>query len=203
MGAYFPVERSTADENPITFAWPVSGATVTVTKSINNADPYSAAVGTVSFLRTENDSHYYTLSYAASDRPAAEGVVRYRFTDGTYTKYLNVRITEATVELGELPSGECNTGTLESLIATLMRMIGALSLPISAQLPNNTAATAIPSPTTGALLAIGTSAIVTDGSSRYFMQRVTIVGHIRDNEYMARTANGTEFGIVRTGVVRV
>lgn len=85
------VERSTSDTNSITFAWPVSGATITGTCSLNNG-AYGAVAGAIAFLRTETGKHYYTLAYNAADRPAAEGQVRYKFVDGTYTRYVVIRV---------------------------------------------------------------------------------------------------------------
>lgn len=91
-GANVPtVERSPTDAKVITFAWPVSGATITATVSKDNAS-YVATSGTVSFLRTEGGRHFYTLSYNAADRPTTEGTARYKFTDGVYTRYVNIRI---------------------------------------------------------------------------------------------------------------
>ena len=85
------VERSLSDTNAITFAWPVSGATITATRSIDNGT-YGAVQGAIAFLRTESSKHYYTLAFDADDRPAAEGQVRYKFEDGTYTRYVVVRV---------------------------------------------------------------------------------------------------------------
>ena len=84
------VERSVSDTNAITFAWPVSGATITGTRSLNNGS-YGAVTGAIAFLRSETGKHYYTLAYNSADRPAAEGQVRYKFVDGTYTGYVVLR----------------------------------------------------------------------------------------------------------------
>jgi hypothetical protein len=85
------VERSVSDTNAITFSWPVSGATITGTRSLNNGI-YAAVEGAIAFLRTETGKHYYTLAFDADDRPAVEGQVRYKFVDGTYTRYVVVRV---------------------------------------------------------------------------------------------------------------
>lgn len=85
------VERSVSDTNAITFSWPVSGATITGTRSLNNGI-YAAIEGAIAFLRTETGKHYYTLAFDADDRPAVEGQVRYKFVDGTYTRYVVVRV---------------------------------------------------------------------------------------------------------------
>ena len=84
------VERSVSDTNAITFSWPVSGATITGTASLNNGT-YGAVAGAIAFLRTETGRHYYTLAYNAADRTSAEGQVRYKFVDGTYTGYVVLR----------------------------------------------------------------------------------------------------------------
>ena len=91
------VERSVSDTNSITFAWPVSGATITGTRSINNGT-YGAVTGAIAFLRTETGKHYYTLAYNAADRPSAEGQVRYKFVDGTYTRYVVLRVATAVLD---------------------------------------------------------------------------------------------------------
>ena len=88
------VERTASDTNAITFGWPVSGATITAEKSINNG-AYAAVSGAIAFLRTESSKHYYTLAHNAADRPSVEGQVRYKFVDGTYTRYVVVRVAPA------------------------------------------------------------------------------------------------------------
>lgn len=85
------VERSIDDEKSITFSWPVSGATIAGEKSVDNA-AYSAVTGGISFLRTESGRHYYTLAYNAADRVNEESTIRYKMTDGTYTRYFNLRL---------------------------------------------------------------------------------------------------------------
>ena len=85
------VERSIDDEKSITFSWPVSGATISGEKSVDNGT-YSAVAGGISFLRTESGRHYYTLAYNAADRVNEESTIRYKMTDGTYTRYFNLRL---------------------------------------------------------------------------------------------------------------
>lgn len=96
------VERSVSDTNAITFSWPVSGATITGTASLNNGS-YGAVAGAIAFLRTETGRHYYTLAYNVADRTAAEGQVRYKFVDGTYTGYVVLRTV--TTVLGNTDHG--------------------------------------------------------------------------------------------------
>lgn len=84
-------ERSITDTNPLTFSWPVSGAVITGQVSINNGT-YVNIEGAITFLRTESGRHYYALSYDVNDRPTSEGIARYKFTDGTYTRFTNLRV---------------------------------------------------------------------------------------------------------------
>ena len=83
------VQRSTDDVDDIRFAWPVTGATVTGQVSLGGA-AFGAVAGAISFLRTEAGSHTYQLAYNAADRE--EGSVRYLFTDGTYTRAVNLEV---------------------------------------------------------------------------------------------------------------
>lgn len=98
-----PVERSPNDTKAIAFSWPVSGATITADVSLDNA-AYAACTGTVSFLRTEGSSHYYSLSYHADDRPTAEGTARYQLDDGTYTQYFTLRVEGAITDAAGIRS---------------------------------------------------------------------------------------------------
>ena len=127
------VERSVSDTNAITFAWPVSGATITGTRSLNNGS-YGAVTGAIAFLRSETGKHYYTLAYNSADRPAAEGQVRYKFVDGTHTGYVVLRtvnlVTVAQVNaqvldvlsvdtFGELSSPPAATSSLKDKLVWL------------------------------------------------------------------------------------
>lgn len=119
------VERSVSDTNAITFAWPVSGATITGTRSLNNGS-YGAVTGAIAFLRSETGKHYYTLAYNSADRLAAEGQVRYKFIDGTYTGYVVLRVaqdgldSDAQAQLQSIEDGvDANTGYLTTVLARL------------------------------------------------------------------------------------
>ena len=90
-GPQTTAERSSSDAKSLTLQWPVSGATITGTVSLDNA-AYGAVAGAITFLRTENGKHYYSLAYAAADRPTAEGTARYLLVDGTYTKTFTLRV---------------------------------------------------------------------------------------------------------------
>ena len=83
------VRRSTDDTDEIRFAWPVTGATITGQVSKGGA-AFGAVAGAISFLRTEAGTHIYQIAYNAADRQ--EGSVRYLFTDGTYTRAVNLEV---------------------------------------------------------------------------------------------------------------
>ena len=94
----FPiVERSSNDTNDISFVWPVTSASISGDVSINNA-AYVSASGGLNFLRTDGSRHLYTLGYSVYDRPSSEGTARYQLSDGTYTKYLNLRVEGSSVD---------------------------------------------------------------------------------------------------------
>ena len=83
------VRRSTDDTDEIRFAWPVTGATITGQVSKGGA-AFGAVAGAITFLRTEAGTHIYQIAYNAADRQ--EGSVRYLFTDGTYTRAVNLEV---------------------------------------------------------------------------------------------------------------
>jgi len=83
------VRRSTDDTDEIRFAWPVTGATITGQVSKGGA-AFGAVAGAITFLRTEAGNHIYQIAYNAADRQ--EGSVRYLFTDGTYTRAVNLEV---------------------------------------------------------------------------------------------------------------
>jgi len=85
------VTKSLDDTGPITFSWPVTGATITGQVSIGNG-AYQAVQGTFAFLRTDEPGiHYYTLSFDADDRPTAEGTAHYKLIDGSGIRgYINL-----------------------------------------------------------------------------------------------------------------
>jgi hypothetical protein len=97
------VQRTVDDTKAITFSWPASGATITGQKSIDNG-AYSAVSGAIAFLRTESNRHYYTLAYNANDRLTVEGTIRYKMTDGTYTKYFNLHLYDVTSDVTVYPT---------------------------------------------------------------------------------------------------
>jgi len=83
------VQRSTDDTDEIRFAWPVTGATITGQVS-KGGGAFGAVAGAITFLRTEAGTHIYQIAYNAADRQ--EGSVRYLFTDGTYTRAVNLEV---------------------------------------------------------------------------------------------------------------
>lgn len=88
------LERAPDDTGVITFAWPVTGATITGTVSIDNA-AYVPVAGDIAFLRTDAGKHYYTLTHDAADRPTTAGSARYALTDGDYTRYMILRVVKS------------------------------------------------------------------------------------------------------------
>lgn len=101
LGVEVPIERSPTDTNPITFNFDGPSLTLVGTRSINNS-AYFPVDGAVSFLRTEAGMDLYTLAYHVNDRPATEGVVRYRFVTSTYVpgdeeRYVSLRVMGNTV----------------------------------------------------------------------------------------------------------
>ena len=110
------VSRSTNDANPITFSWPVSGATITGTVSLNTAN-YVNVTGAISYSRTEGSKYYYKIAHNSADRTTAEGTARYAFTDGTYTRYATLRITGS--------SSQSSLNTLDDYVDTEVAAIKA------------------------------------------------------------------------------
>ena len=110
------VSRSTNDANPITFSWPVSGATITGTVSLNTAN-YVNVTGAISYSRTEGSKYYYKIAHNSADRTSAEGTARYAFTDGTYTRYATLRITGS--------SSQASLNTLDDYVDTEVAAIKA------------------------------------------------------------------------------
>jgi hypothetical protein len=123
-----PVERSPNDTNPITFSWPVSGATITAEASLDNA-AYGATVGAVTFLRTEGSLHYYSLAFNAADRPTAEGTARYKLADGTYTQYVTLRVEGASTDAAGIRSAVgLASANLDSQLGTILADTNELQL---------------------------------------------------------------------------
>jgi len=95
------VERSPDDTKAISFTWPTAGATLVGTVSIDGGS-FTGVAGTVSFLYTDGaGKNWYTLSYNSADRPSSEGVARYVFSDGTYTRSYSLRV-EGKVDVSAL-----------------------------------------------------------------------------------------------------
>jgi hypothetical protein len=110
-GVYSTVVRSSFDTSVVTFVWPVTGATITGEVSIDNG-AYTAVAGTLAFLRSDGDRHLYTLTHDAADRPTSEGTARYKLTDGTYTKYVNLRVE------GEVTANELTQAAVTDIFST-------------------------------------------------------------------------------------
>jgi hypothetical protein len=105
VGSPCTVERSLADENPITFSWVNSTDTVTGRVSIDNA-AYVAVAGAIAYLRTDDGTAFYTLAFDAADRPSAEGTARYEFTSGGTVRYVTLRTAVASGGGGSAAIGD-------------------------------------------------------------------------------------------------
>jgi len=121
------VSRSTNDANAITFSWPVSGATITGTVSLNTAN-YVNVTGAISYSRTEGSKYYYKIAHNSADRTSAEGTARYAFTDGTYTRYATLRITGS--------SSQSSLNTLDDYVDTEVAAIKAKTDQLTFTTPN-------------------------------------------------------------------
>lgn len=90
------VERVLGDTDAIRFSWPVDGATITgeVSKA---GGTYAAVTGAISQRTDESGVYWYQLAYNAADRQL--GSVRYKFTDGTSTRYVNLLVNPASAEV--------------------------------------------------------------------------------------------------------
>lgn len=91
-------ERSIDDDKALTFSWPVNNAVITATVSLDNA-AYVNVAGLISYLRTVDGKHYYTLAFNAADRTLDEGTASYIMDDGTNTKEYLLRITPVSCEI--------------------------------------------------------------------------------------------------------
>jgi len=90
------VERVDGDEDAIRFSWPVNGATITgqVSKA---GGAYGNVSGAISQRADDGGVYWYQLAYHANDRQL--GSQRYKFTDGTYTRYVNLLVNPASADV--------------------------------------------------------------------------------------------------------
>lgn len=93
------IERVLGDEDAIRFSWPVDGATITgqVSKA---GGAYVNVEGSIT-QRANDNGFWYQLAYHANDRQL--GSQRYKFTDGTYTRYVNLLVNSASAEVDLQP----------------------------------------------------------------------------------------------------
>jgi hypothetical protein len=73
----------------IIISWPVDGATIQAAYK-NSLGNYTLAAGSVVQVSSASDDYEYRFNYHINDRPQQPAGMRYRFTDGVYTRYLNV-----------------------------------------------------------------------------------------------------------------
>jgi hypothetical protein len=90
------LSRSNLDTKPIAFAWPTSGATITGQLS-KNQGAYTGITGAITYLRQDGDIYWYSLAYNAADRDTVETNIRYKLTDGTSIRWINLRIDPSLV----------------------------------------------------------------------------------------------------------
>ncbi|MEM6852812.1 MAG: hypothetical protein AAF593_00200 [Planctomycetota bacterium] len=111
------LERPQGDTQAISFTWPVSGATITATRSIDGGAS-AAVTGAITQATDLGDEHWYELAFNAADRPATTGEVVYTLTDGTNTRYLRLRVlvggatssgSDSTALSGAVNDGNPNT----------------------------------------------------------------------------------------------
>ena len=90
------IERAYGDTDAIRFTWPVDGATITgeVSKA---GGSYTAVAGAISQRPDEGGKFWYQLAYNIADRQT--GSQRYKLTDGTYTRYINLFVNPAGVTI--------------------------------------------------------------------------------------------------------
>ena len=96
MPASPTIERVEGDIDAIRFSWPADGSTITgqVSKA---GGSYAAVTGAISQRADESGVYWYQLAYNAADRQL--GSVRYAFTDGTYTRFVNLLVNPASAEV--------------------------------------------------------------------------------------------------------
>jgi hypothetical protein len=105
-----PVVRAADDETPILFEWPTADATVTGEVAFDNVT-FTALTGTITDI--SNDLPRFKLAYNSADRLTSAGIITYKFTDGTTTIYLELRITAPSCP------ETIDVSTLSSLIETV------------------------------------------------------------------------------------
>jgi len=87
------LERVNGDTDAIRFTWPVDAATITGEVS-KNGGSYAEVQGGITQRTTEAGVYWYQLAYDADDRML--GSNRYKFTDGTRTRFVNLLVNPAT-----------------------------------------------------------------------------------------------------------
>jgi hypothetical protein len=104
------IERAYGDTDAIRFTWPVDGATITgeVSKA---GGSYAAVTGAITQRADEGGKFWYQLAYNSADRQT--GSQRYKFTDGTYIRYINLFVNPA----GGLDAAETQAAAAAALTA--------------------------------------------------------------------------------------
>jgi hypothetical protein len=94
------LERINGDTDAIRFTWPVNSATITGEVS-KNGGSYAAVAGAITQRTTEAGVYWYQLAHNAADRTL--GSNRYKFTDGTRTRFVNLLVNPATASVDLQP----------------------------------------------------------------------------------------------------
>lgn len=94
------IERINGDTDAIRFTWPVDSATITGEVS-KNGGSYAAVVGAITQRTTQAGVYWYQLAHNAADRTL--GSIRYKFTDGTRTRFVNLLVNPATASVDLQP----------------------------------------------------------------------------------------------------
>lgn len=122
--------RSTEDDKPILFTFPtgnLNDSAFTKTKRIDGGASQPVA-GTISYLYQEQGSHWYSLSYDATDRPEGEGNVLYS---------LSTVDDDLSIVFSTLPSeSKSGTGANELLVRVNDTAIAIAGAVVVAKTPN-------------------------------------------------------------------
>lgn len=124
------LDRDKDDQEAIRFSWPSDGATVTGQVSFAGG-AYQSVAGAITQRADEGAVYWYQLAYHADDRQL--GTQRYKFTDGTNTQYVNLRVgsdTEARLAKLDVTGTLANTDNAGSFKATITGGAISISSPV-------------------------------------------------------------------------
>ena len=120
LSRVYAAVRNVGDTQAIDFPWPVDGATVSGTVSINNATATSIT-GAFSQLADRTGTYWYRLAYNSADRPTGAGSAVYQLTDGSNTRTLALRmdgvLAEDIAALNDISTSEMQTAAAAAITA--------------------------------------------------------------------------------------